>query len=168
MTITNSASVGGMAEEPTGVSALDERIPFLLSQLGAYVADGFRAKLEPLGLHPRATAVLLALAGVDGQSQRELCERLGLHRNVMVALIDTLEAEGLVERRPHPNDRRAFAVSLTGRARELVPALDSAGRALEDEVTASLSDEERAALRHLLRRLSAAAGLIPGVHPGLT
>ena len=167
MTITASASVRLVAEEPIGVSALDQLIPFLLSQLGAYVAVGFKARLEPLGLHPRATAVLLALAAVDGQSQRELYGRLGLHRNVMVTLIDTLEAEGLVERRPHPEDRRAFAVSLTERARELIPALDEAGRALEDEVTASLSDDERAVLRHTLRRLSAAAGLIPGVHPGL-
>ena len=149
------------------MTALDERIPFLLSQLGAYIAEGFKARLEPLGLHPRATAVLLALAATDGQSQRELCERLGLHRNVMVTLIDTLEAEGLVERRPHPDDRRAFAVSLTGRASELLPSLDAAGRALEGEVTAPLSDDERAALRQMLRRMSAAAGLIPGVHPGL-
>ncbi|MGV0814008.1 MarR family transcriptional regulator [Mycolicibacterium boenickei] len=156
-----------MAEEPTGIAELDQRIPFLLSQLGAYVAEGFRARLEPLGLHPRATAVLLALAGTDGQSQRQLCERLGLHRNVMVTLIDALEGEGLVERRAHPEDRRAFAVSLTERARELLPELDGAGRALENEITAALSDEERAALRQLLRRLSAAAGLIPGVHPGL-
>lgn len=167
MTIIDSASVRGVAEEPIGVSALDERIPFLLSQLGAHVAGRFKATLEPLGLHPRATAVVLALAGADGQSQRELCERLGLHRNVMVVLIDTLEAEGLVERRPHPEDRRAFAVSLTERARELVPALGTAGRALEEEVTASLSDDERAVLRQMLRRLSAEAGLIPGVHPGL-
>ncbi|OBB15924.1 MarR family transcriptional regulator [Mycolicibacterium setense] len=156
-----------MADEPIGVSALDQRIPFLLSQLGAHVAEEFKARLEPLGLHPRATAVLLALAAADGQSQRELYERLGLHRNVMVTLIDTLEAEELVERRPHPDDRRAFAVSLTGRARELIPALDDAGRALEGELTAPLSDDERVALRDTLRRLSAAAGLIPGVHPGL-
>ncbi len=167
MTITDGAGVRNVADEPIGVSALDQRIPFLLSQLGAYVAEAFKARLEPLGLHPRATAVLLALAAADGQSQRELYERLGLHRNVMVTLIDTLETEGLVERRPHPEDRRAFAVSLTERAHELVPALDEAGRALEDEVTAPLSDDEREALRQALRRLSAAAGLIPGVHPGL-
>lgn len=163
----DSASVRRVAEKPFGVAALDQRIPFLLSQLGAYIAEGFKARLEPLGLHPRATAVLLALSEIDGQSQRGLCERLGLHRNVMVTLIDALEAEGLVERRPHPDDRRAFAVSLTDRARELIPALDAAGRELEDEVTASLTEDERAVLRHTLRRLSAAAGLIPGVHPGL-
>lgn len=156
-----------MSDNSTGVSALDQRIGFLLSQLGAHVADGFKNRLAPLGIHPRATAVLLALGDIDGQSQRELSVRLGLHRNVMVSLIDALESEGLVERRTHPEDRRAFAVSLTDKARGVLPDLDRVGRELEDDVTASLSDEERAALLHTLQKLSAATGLIPGVHPGL-
>lgn len=156
-----------MADHPQGISSLDQRIPFLLSQLGAHVAAGFANRLQPLGIQPRATAVLLALATADGQSQRELSARLGLHRNVMVSLIDALEADGLVERRTHPEDRRAFAVSLTDRARGLLPDLDRAVRDLEDEVTAPLTADERAALRRALQRLSAAAGLIPGVHPGL-
>jgi DNA-binding MarR family transcriptional regulator len=62
---------------------------------------------------------------------------------------------------------RAFAISLTERGRGLLPDLDRVGRELEDEVTASLSADERTALLGALRRLSAAAGLIPGVHPGL-
>lgn len=156
-----------MVDQSTGVSALDQRIGFLLSQLGAHVADGFKNRLAPLGIQPRATAVLLSLADADGQSQRELSERLGLHRNVMVSLIDALESEGLVERRTHPQDRRAFAVSLTDKARGLLPDLDRVGRELEDDVTAPLSVQERAALLRALQRLSAAAGLIPGVHPGL-
>jgi DNA-binding MarR family transcriptional regulator len=156
-----------MTQDPAGIAALDERIPFLLSQLGAYIADEFKQRLEPLGLHPRATAILLALAEVDGQSQRELSVRLGLHRNVMVAMVDALEAQGLVERRPHPGDRRAFAVSLTQRARDVLPDLDRVVRDLEDEVTAPLSREQRAALLTALQGMSAAAGLTPGVHPGL-
>ena len=40
---------------------------------------------------------------------------------------------------PHPNDRRAFAVTLTDKARDLLPALDAQGRAQEDEITAPLT-----------------------------
>lgn len=156
-----------MTQDPTGIAALDERIPFLLSQLGAYIADAFKQRLVPLGLHPRATAILLALADVDGQSQRELSVRLGLHRNVMVAMVDALEAQGLVERRPHPCDRRAFAVSLTQSARDVLPDLDRVVGDLEDQITAPLSGEQRAALLTALQHMSAAAGLTPGVHPGL-
>ena len=157
-----------MTDSATGIAELDQRIPFLLSQLGAHVADDFKCRLAPLGVHPRMNAVLVVLAGSDGQSQRELSARLGVHRNVMVSLIDTLEAQGLVTRMPHPNDRRAFAVTLTEKARDLLPALEEQSRAMEDEVTATLTPAERASLLGMLRRMSAAVGLIPGVHPRLT
>jgi DNA-binding MarR family transcriptional regulator len=150
-----------------GIRELDQRIPFLLSQLGTYVSDDFKRRLAPLDVHPRANAVLVALAGTDGQSQRQLSARLGLHRNVMVNLIDTLEEQGLVQRKPCLHDRRAFAVTLTGKARELLPALDEQSHAMEDEVTSALTPDERAALLDMLQRVSASLGLSPGVHPRL-
>ena len=156
-----------LRDRPPGIAKLDQRIPFLLSQLGAYLADEFHRRLAPLGVEPRIYAVLLALAEKDGQSQRELSERLGIHRNAMVTAVDLLESRGLVDRRRHPTDRRAFAVTLTAAARDLLPALDEQGRALEDTLTAPLSADERAALLGQLQRISAAAGLIPGVHPKL-
>ncbi len=156
-----------MTDRPEGIAALDQRIPFLLSQLGAHLAEHFQNGLAPLGVEPRTYAVLLALAEADGQSQRQLSQRLGIHRNVMVTVVDSLERQGLVARRPHPDDRRAFAVTLTEKARDLLPALDEQGKALEDELTEPLSANERATLLRVLQRISAAAGLTPGVHPKL-
>jgi DNA-binding MarR family transcriptional regulator len=156
-----------VSEEAAGIASLDQRIPFLLSQLGSYMADDFKRRLAPLGVQPRMNAVLVALAADDGLSQRQLSARLGVHRNVMVSLIDTLEEQGLVERKPCPVDRRAFAVTLTDKARGILPALEAQSHALEDDVTAALSPDERAALRDMLQRMSVAAGLTPGVHPKL-
>ncbi len=150
-----------------GITDLNERIPFLLSQLGFYVAEEFGRRLEPFGVGPRTYAVLMALNADDGQSQRQLSARLRLHRNVMVTLVDDLERQGLVKRMPHPGDRRAFAVTLTDKARDLLPELDAQGRALQDEITASLTAAERRTALRLLQRMSAEAGLIPGVHPKL-
>jgi DNA-binding MarR family transcriptional regulator len=156
-----------VVDQRPGIRELDQRIPFLLSQLGTYVADDFKRRLAPLGVHPRMNAVLVALAANDGLSQRQLSARLGVHRNVMVSLIDTLEEQGLVQRKPCPHDRRAFAVTLTGKARELLPALDEHSHAMEDEVTSALTPAERAALLDMLQRVSASLGLSPGVHPRL-
>lgn len=150
-----------------GIAGLHRRIPFLLSQLGAHVAEDFARRLQPYGVEPRAYAVLQALTDEDGQSQRRLSERLGIHRNVMVTMIDKLERQGLVKRMPHPADRRAFAVTLTERARELVPALDAEVSAQEDEITAGLTSTEREEMLKYLQRVSAQAGLTPGVHPRL-
>lgn len=156
-----------MDEDTTGIAELHQRIPFLLSQLGVYIAEDFVHRLEPFDVGPRTYAVLMALTERDGQSQRELSVRLGIHRNAMVAVVDALEARDLVTRNPHPSDRRAFAVTLTAKGRELLPALDAHGRAQEDELTTSLTGDERAALLLLLQRVSAGLGLSPGVHPKL-
>ena len=156
-----------MPARETGIAGLHQRIPFLLSQLGIYLAEDFVARLEPYGVEPRAYAVLKALSEDDGRSQRELSTQLGIHRNVMVSVVDKLERDGLVKRMPHPADRRAFAVTLTDKARELLPELDAQGSAQEDEITASLSDSDRNAVLQHLQQMSAAAGLIPGVHPKL-
>lgn len=156
-----------MVDQRPGIRELDQRIPFLLSQLGSYVSDDFKRRLAPLDVHPRTNAVLVALASTDGQSQRQLSARLGLHRNVMVSLIDSLEDQGLVKRMPHPVDRRAFAVTLTDKARDLLPALEEQSHAMEDEVTAALTPDERATLLDALQRVAASLGLSPGVHPRL-
>jgi DNA-binding MarR family transcriptional regulator len=162
----SSVSLGGMTDRP-GIAELDERIPFLLAQLGAHIATDFQRRLAPIGADPRTYAVLVALAADDGQSQRQLSARLGIHRNAMVTVIDNLEHRGLAKRLPHPDDRRAFAVTLTAKARRLLPALDEQGRALEAEISAPLSSRERDTLRDLLQRIAAGAGLIPGIHPEL-
>ena len=156
-----------MEDRPADIAALDERIPFLLSQLGSHVAGEFQRRMSGIGLEPRTFAVLMALATENGQSQRQLSARLGIHRNAMVTVVDALEADGLVKRMAHPEDRRAFAITLTDRARSLLPDLDEATDALEDTVTETLSAGERNTLRELLQRIAAGADLIPGVHPGL-
>lgn len=155
------------SEHHSGIAELDERIPFLLAQLGAHISSDFQRRLSSIGADPRTYAVLLALASADGQSQRQLSERLGIHRNAMVVVIDQLEQRGLAKRLPRPEDRRAVAVTLTAKARRLLPALHEQGRDLENEIAAPLSAKERATLRRLLQRVAAEAGLIPGVHPQL-
>ena len=156
-----------MSERSSGIAELHQRIPFLLSQLGVYLAEDFVHRLKPFGVEPRTYAVLKALIEDDGQSQRELSTQLGIHRNVMVTVVDKLEREGLVKRMPHPADRRAFAVTLTDRARQLLPALDAQGRAQEAEITEMFRPAEREQVLQYLQRMSAAAGLTPGVHPKL-
>ena len=87
-----------MEDHPTRIASLDERIPFLLSQLGSHVAGEFQRRMSGIGVQLRTYGVLMALATEDCQSQRQFSARLGIHRNAMVAIIDTLEADDLVKR----------------------------------------------------------------------
>ena len=86
----------------------------------------------------------------------------------MVGLIDDLESRGLVERRRHPADRRAYAIHLTPAAREVLATGERIADELEETMLGALSAEERATLVSTLTRLVAAAGYRSGVHPGLS
>lgn len=146
---------------------LSEQTVFLMAQLGFGVAYRFTDALAPMGIGPRHFGTLRLLEANDGQSQQQLCDTLHIHRNVMVGLVDDLEKRGLVERRRHPSDRRAYAVHLLPAAHELLTRVEPIVRELNAGVLAPLDADERATLRKLLEKVSAAAGLTPGVHPGL-
>jgi DNA-binding MarR family transcriptional regulator len=92
---------------------------------------------------------------------------MGIHRNVMVGLVDDLENRGLVERRRHPADRRAYALHLTAAAHDLLSRAQRAADEQETHLLAAIDEADRTHLIALLQRLADHAGLAPGVHPGL-
>jgi DNA-binding MarR family transcriptional regulator len=78
------------------------------------------AELEPLGIGPREWAALNCLDEQHGLSQRQVADLLGVDRTTMVALVDELQANGWVKRRPQPDDRRKNIVGLTKRGRDVM------------------------------------------------
>ena len=139
---------------------------FLVSQLGFAISRRFGKVLEPLGLEPRQFALLRYVAAAEGHSQQELGAVLQVPASRMVALLDEMEERGLLERRPHPTDRRAKALYLTPGGRTTLTQAMEAAAAFEGEVTAGLSADERQKLVSLLQRLAANLELTFGVHPG--
>jgi DNA-binding MarR family transcriptional regulator len=149
-------------ERPPGGSAV-----FLLTSLGFVASRGFHDALAPLGLDPRQFGVLNLIANSEGISQRALGDPLRIPASRLVAILDELEENGLVERRRNPEDRRAHALYLTAKGRA---TLDQARRAAvenEQRFCAPLEPAEREQLIELLARLFGGQGLPSGVHPGL-
>ncbi len=83
----------------------------------------------------------------------DLYREMMLSSGAMTNRIDRLEAEGLVERRPDPNDRRGTLVSLTKKGKALIDK--ALGEHVENErrLLRALSEKERAQLSGLLRKL---------------
>lgn len=111
---------------------------------------------EALRMHRidmRHAGVLAALAERGPRSQRGLGDALRLDRSSMVAVVDELERQGLVERRRPPRDRRAYALHLTDAGQHRLDAARDAVAAAVDGALATLSPAERAQLDALLARL---------------
>ena len=87
--------------------------------------------LEPLGLNfSRFEALaLLHFSRAGSLPLGKIGDRLQVHPTSVTNTIDRLEADGLVIRRPHPNDRRTTLAGLTSLGRRRVQA---AARALAE------------------------------------
>jgi DNA-binding MarR family transcriptional regulator len=143
-------------------------LSFLVSQVGARSAQLFAERLAPLGVSPRAFGVLSNLRSTGGQSQQQLADTLGIHRNNMVALIDELEAAGWVRRHRSQRDRRAFDVRLTRGGSALVSRINDLIPVLDAEVGQGLSDSDQRTMVALLQQIASTLDLRPGIHPGLS
>jgi DNA-binding MarR family transcriptional regulator len=99
--------------------------------------------------------VLKMLHAVGPCSQQILAEELRIDRSVMVGLCEDLEREGCVRRERNPEDRRAYAVSLTPKGRAELRTLERGVVGYLDEVLAPLDPVERAQLTTLLAKLLA-------------
>lgn len=130
---------------------------FLLARMGHVAAKLFSERIAELGLTTRMWGALNVLDAEGAMTQQLLGKCTGIDPSSMVATIDDLEARGLVERRPHPSDRRAHALHLTDRGREVLGRGRQVARAAEDDLLAPLSREDRKALHELLLRLALAA-----------
>lgn len=111
---------------------------------------------------PRGYQVLAACGREGPRTQLALAHQLGLDRTVMTYLLDDLQKDGLVERRPDPADRRARRVELTedGRARlcDLAERLAEA----EERLLERLDADERETLRRMLFRLATGSDATTG------
>ena len=127
---------------------------FLFSEVSRRYVQRFERKAQKMSLTLPTCKVLAYLERNAGISQARLAELTNIEPMTVVRILDRMEAEGLVERRQDPIDRRAHCLCLTSQAK---PALDEIGRLADQtraEIFAGVSQAERTAFLHVLERLA--------------
>jgi DNA-binding MarR family transcriptional regulator len=114
---------------------------------------------ENYQLSPSARQVLAVVEGAGEPLEPSvIAARVLITRGSMTSILDTLEKRGLVQRVPHPDDRRRLLVEITPDAQtildELLPALHARER---DVITSALSTTEQRELLRLIAKLQHAA-----------
>ncbi len=134
----------------------DRSAGYLASQMARLFAIGLHRRIAPEGLAPAQYMALLELWEEDGLTQSVLMQRLDIEQATMANTLARMERDGLITRRPHPQDGRARSVWLTDRARALREPAAAAALAQNDEALAGLSEQERAQFIDMMRRVIAA------------
>ena len=86
---------------------------YLVSRHGWFASRRFGERIASLGLSTRMWGALNVLDAEGAITQHALGKCTGIDPSSMVSTIDDLEKNGLVERQPHPTDRRAHALHIT-------------------------------------------------------
>jgi len=134
-------------------SVLDEHRSspgLLLALLGQEAMRRLRAAHTAHNLKPRQFQILGLLHDHGGLAQRELIQLMGVDPSILVTLLNPLEADGLVTRPRDPDDRRRHLVTLTAAGERQLASAAGAQKHTEDELFASLDEEQREQLRALL------------------
>lgn len=98
-------------------------------------------------------SVMAVLWKDDGRSQQAIADATDRDRPGTTRLIDGLEREGYVQRRPHPTDRRSNLVHLTRKGRAMERKVAAALNDAVDVATEGISPRQISMLRNLFAKI---------------
>ena len=125
----------------------------LLNQTAILVGRVVSEALAVEGANRYQLAVLATLDAFGAVSQAELCRRTNIDRSDMNAVVNELEAEGIVTRVSDPEDRRQNIVEMTGTGKARLKRLKAGLAEAEDRALAPLAPADKRELLRLLRIL---------------
>jgi DNA-binding MarR family transcriptional regulator len=106
--------------------------------------------MAPTGLRPSELLALQHLRERGPSAQQTLAELIGIDATNLVAVLNSLEDAGLIERRRDRADRRRAIIALSAGGDRLLADLDRSLMHIDDEILASLTPTERQTLNTLL------------------
>lgn len=152
---------GGDHRTNLTVSAIPESNPrpraiaLKISVIARQMRKLFDASVGEIGITRSQWTTIAVVSGKPGATQREIADILEMSEASAGRVIDRLCADGKLERRPKPDDRRAHTIWLTDAAQPLLGDLSRAATGHETRVFSGLSDSELDTLEQLLCKIYA-------------
>ncbi len=118
-----------------------------------FTADKARrmATLNELGLAPMQSMALMQLRPGEPITMSAMAHALQCDNSNVTGIVDRLEAQGLVERRPAEHDRRVKTLVITETGTKVRDTVEQR-MSVPPPPLAGLSDDDAAALRDILQR----------------
>ncbi|MCO5099401.1 MAG: MarR family winged helix-turn-helix transcriptional regulator [Burkholderiaceae bacterium] len=138
---------------PPESSPSPEGLSFLLADVSRLLRREIAQRLEGSELTFVQARVLVHLARDPGLRQVELAAWLEVQPITLARVIDQLERRGLVQRRPDPDDRRAWRVFVTSRARRPLASILRIGTSVRAQALTGVAPARVEALLHALAQM---------------
>jgi len=129
---------------------------YLVSRASLTITAHLKQSFTAAGVahvRPGYLGVLMCLWREDGQKGVDLGRCAGLEPSTMTGLLDRMERDGLVERRPDPEDRRAQRISLTRAGQDIRSPVTTVVEQTLSRVLHGVPDNELEQLKKTLRQV---------------
>ena len=114
----------------------------------------FDERIDKMGMTRAKWILIAAAARLPGATQRMIASQLEVTDVTAGRLIDRVCADGLLERRENPLDRRAYCVHLTPAAQPILEQLAEAAEGFETETFADIDEDDLVRLDELLAKIA--------------
>lgn len=147
-----------MASDPRRDARQFDEIDSALGQLARLrvIPRSYQQVTQRAGVQiDRAAAVLLARIDQSAPiTSSQLAEAAGLDSSTVSRHVSHLQRDGLVDRRPHPDDARAVVLSLTRSGKRTLDRMLRARRSILEEALADWDPDDIEELQRLAARLA--------------
>ncbi|SFH82765.1 MarR family winged helix-turn-helix transcriptional regulator [Albimonas pacifica] len=150
-----AAASPGAADRNVEVIPNTRSLGFLLQDVARLMRVSFGQAVNDAGLElttGEARALVHAVAAA-GARQTEIAERMGVEPMTLCGYVDRLESRGLVERQPHPADKRAKKIVPTETAGEAIDTIMPLTRKVIADAMEGLPDSDIQAFRRVLQHM---------------
>src|SRR3984893_760362 len=135
---------------------------FLLKEVSRRYVLRFEQRAREISLTLPQCKALVRLEKNQGVSQARLAELAEVDAMAMVRILDRMEADGLLERRPDPADRRGRCLYLTAKAKPILGEIWRLSDETREELFAGVGKVDRelfmSVLEHIHDNLSTLEG----------
>src|SRR5579863_8668590 len=98
--------------------------------------------------------VVASLVQQPGLTQKEIADKVGVEGATLVPIIDKMEEEGLLKRKPDYNDRRVNRIYLTSKADSLWNSMTECAIHIRKSSTKYISEDDLETTMKTLRKIS--------------
>ncbi len=145
-------TVGEAPAEDADLSQLRQMVGFHVHIFDVAQYQRFYERYGDRGFTPAIFSTMAAIRDNPGIRHGALADALLIQRPNMTSMLNELERQGYVSRRPSPTDKRSVALHLTERGERMVGKMHEAIATLDREMTARLTAAERKNLVGLLQK----------------
>lgn len=130
-----------------------DSLGFLVADVHRLMRYAFQKNLVKSSLTLAQARALVYVARYEGLHQVELAQILEIKPITLARLLDQLSQDQLIERRPDPNDRRAYRIFLLPKAETQLLAIKTVGLSIQEQALKGLDTKQAELVQEVLRKI---------------